>query len=75
MKSIDLIVIALCSVQMLLAAFITRRNKDIFDKYPVHRYFEVFLLLKKKSPIEAYILCFMYGLIPVEFFIVFVFFS
>lgn len=75
MKSVDLIVIVLCFVQMLFAIFITRKNKDIFDKFPAHQYFEAFLLLKKKSPIEVYILCFMYGLIPVEFFVVFMFFS
>ncbi len=75
MKSVDLIVILLCFIQMFVAILITRKNKNIFDNFPAHQYFEAFLLLKKENPIEAYILCFMYGLIPVEFFVVFVFFS
>lgn len=75
MKSVDFIVIFLSFFQMIVAAVIARRNAGIFDKYPVHQYFAAFLLLKEKKPLAAYVLCLMYALIPLEFFVLYAFFS
>lgn len=75
MKYVDIIVILLSSIQMIVAAIIARRNAEIFDRYPAYQYFKAFLLLKDKRPLAAYVLCLMYALIPLEFFILYVFFS
>lgn len=75
MKYVDLIVIFLCFVQMIVAIIITKKNKGIFDKFPAHRYFEAFVLLKNRKPLMAYTLFCMYALIPLGFLVIYVFFS
>lgn len=69
MSSTPFIIVSLGAIQMIIAAIITRKNKDIFDKYPSHQYVKAWVQLKKRDSSAANILLLMYALMPVEYLI------
>lgn len=64
-------ILSFASVQMIIAALITKKNKHIFEKYTANKFHYAVKELYAGKKTSALLLTAMYGLLPFEQMIIF----